>query len=173
MHRHPRAESVGIAARPRLCGPRATLESATLPALPRAGSRDLRARRVSTADLEKGEELQVALGSCSEHKEGIMVLLVKGGERLIMRPCNLAHSSRAFEDFCRGQRRKTTRIRRPAWSCSSRSRPIALHRAAGALHPNTQVAPNSDSRRGCWVQSLFLFLFFVLEFLNAWVDWQL
>lgn len=123
MHRHPRAESVGIAARPRLCGPRATLESATLPALPRAGSRDLRARRVSTADLEKGEELQVALGSCSEHKEGIMVLLVKGGERLIMRPCNLAHSSRAFEDFCRGQRRKTTRIRRPAWSCSSCSRP--------------------------------------------------
>lgn len=48
---------------PPLCGPRALQESATRPALPGAGSRDLRARLVSTADLEKGEELQVALRS--------------------------------------------------------------------------------------------------------------
>lgn len=169
MHRHPRAESVGIAARPRLCGPRATLESATLPALPRAGSRDLRARRVSTADLEKGEELQVALGSCSEHKEGIMVPLVKGGERLIMRPCNLAHSSRAFEDFCRGQRRKTTRIRRPAWSCSSRSRPhrpAQSCRCSAPQHPGRPKLRFKERMLGPTPVFVFVFCFGVFECLG-------
>lgn len=100
----------------------------------------------------------MALGSCSEHKEGIMVLLVKGGERLIMRPCNLAHSSHAFEDFCRAGAGKTpdqgARVELlPAPA------PFPARRTADTLHPSTQAAPNSDSRRECWVQPLFLLLF--------------
>ena len=84
---------------PLLCGPRASLEFATRPALPGARSRDLRVRLVSTADLEKGEELQVAL-RLQRAQRGDYGPAGERGRAADNAPlCNLAHSSRAFEDF--------------------------------------------------------------------------
>lgn len=63
-----------------------------------------------------------------------MVLLVKGGERLIMRPCNLAHSSRAFEDFRGASAGKSLGSGDPRGTAHP-SCPHPLSRAAGTLHP--------------------------------------
>lgn len=114
----------------------------------------------------------MALGSCSEHKEGIMVLLVKGGERLIMRPCNLAHSSHAFEDFCRAGAGKTPGSGGPR-GAAPRSRPISRAqncRYSAPQHPGSPKLRFKERMLGPAPVFVVVCIFF---FLYAWVDWQL